>query len=94
MFECEYCNRSFSRKDSLVRHGDCRAAAKICEVCGGIYKSEGVLRRHQRERHPAPKAKRPADAGIAADEPKRPRLDLPEVTTSTLQSTRHCTQCT
>ncbi|XP_060520636.1 early growth response protein 1-like isoform X2 [Cylas formicarius] len=95
MFTCEYCNRSFSRKDHLARHGDCRAAVQICDVCGGIYKSEGALRRHKREKHEVPKAKRPAAAPIAADEPKRPRLDLPEASTSSSSpsSTRHCTQC-
>lgn len=72
MFVCEICLRSFSRKDSLKRHGNCRTAVNICGTCGGIFKSEGALQRHQREKHPAPKRK-------AEDSPtsmaKRAKLD-------------------
>ena len=57
MFVCEYCLRRFSRKDAVKSHGDCRQMVQVCEQCGRIYKSEGALLRHRREKHPAPRRK-------------------------------------
>jgi hypothetical protein len=34
MYVCEYCNKSFSRKDNLKRHGDCREKNKIIITSG------------------------------------------------------------
>ena len=51
MFDCEYCGKSFSRKDNLKRHGDCRSNIKVCQPCGDIQMSGGALQRHLREKH-------------------------------------------
>ena len=55
MFVCEFCMKAFARKDNLKRHGDCRQVVRVCDQCGQIYKSEGALQRHLREKHPAQK---------------------------------------
>ena len=47
--------KEFASKRNLQRHGDCRQVVRVCDQCGGIYKSEGALQRHLREKHPAPK---------------------------------------
>lgn len=53
MFMCQYCHRSYTRKDNLKRHGDCRVAVKICDSCGMDFGSERVLQHHRREQHQA-----------------------------------------
>ena len=52
MFVCEYCKKAFASKRNLQRHGDCRQVVRVCNQCGGIYKSEGALQRHLKEKHP------------------------------------------
>ncbi|CAG9769955.1 unnamed protein product [Ceutorhynchus assimilis] len=90
MFVCEFCNKSFTRKDNLKRHGDCRSSTNICSQCGGTFRSAGALQRHVMEIHPAPRAlKRKAEDSLTPMT-KQARLDRAGTSTSV---TRRCQEC-
>ncbi|CAG9769728.1 unnamed protein product [Ceutorhynchus assimilis] len=90
MFTCDYCARLFTRRDNLVRHGDCRASVKICDQCGEIFKSEGALQRHRKEKHPMPRVPKRKAENPSVSMDKRVGLNPQAASTS---FTRWCQEC-
>lgn len=44
-FHCTHCEQSFSTKDKLARHGDCREV-HICYICDKVYQKRKCLDKH------------------------------------------------
>lgn len=51
-YECDQCDRTFKRLDSLYKHNSVHTGRTACPVCGAVFSRIAHLTRHMRIKHP------------------------------------------